>query len=212
MSGNLIATLFATLAAEMADPDRFRRGRAYTRDHAVLNIDVAAGIARGDVVGSRDEPYEVTIVARPVRRAVATAAVAGDGRPSMLVPRPEDLTIECTCPDWGDPCKHGVAVLIALGDELADDTAALAMWRQVSDPLPDKPADASAPTPSRSLRLAPDPLDPFFGRGYDPDPTAPPPPLRRRPRAFDGNDPVAELVAACVDSAVTALATVFDDR
>ena len=210
MSGNLIATLFATLAAEMADPDRFRRGRAYARDHAVANLVIEPGTASGEVIGSRDEPYEVTIGTRAVRRAVAAAATAGEGRPSMLVPRPEDLTIDCTCPDWGDPCKHAVAVLIALGDELAHDTELLGQWRRVSDPLPDKPVATTAP--ARSLRLAPDPLDPFFGRGYDPDPIEPLSRLRRRPRAFDGNDPVAELVGTCVDSAVAALATVFDDR
>ena len=212
MSGNLVATMFATLAAEMADPDRFRRGRMIARDHAVGVVEIAAGMARGEVIGSRDVPYEVTIGTRPVRRAVAAAATAGDGRPSMLVPRPDDLTIDCTCPDWGDPCKHGVAVLIALGDEMAHDTSVLEMWRRVSDPLPDKPDDSVAAAPARFLRLAPDPLDPFFGRGYDPDPIEALPPLRRRPRAFDGNDAVAELVAACVDSAVAALATVFDDR
>jgi SWIM zinc finger len=211
VSGNLVATMFATLAAEMADPDRFRRGRAYARDDAVALVEIAPGMARGEVMGSRYEPYEVTIATRAVRRAVAAGAMVGEGRPSMLVPRPDDLTIECTCPDWGDPCKHAVAVLIALGDEMSRDTGLLERWRRVSDPLPDRPNDPEVSAP-RALRVAPDPLDPFFGRGYDPDPIEPLPPLHRRQRVLDGNDPVAELVGTCVDSAIAALARIFDDR
>jgi hypothetical protein len=32
---NLVAVMFSTLAAEMADPERFRRGRTYVRQQAV---------------------------------------------------------------------------------------------------------------------------------------------------------------------------------
>ena len=50
MSGNsLVGVMFATLAAEMADPDRFRRGRAYVRQQAVLEVEVDPGLARVEV-------------------------------------------------------------------------------------------------------------------------------------------------------------------
>ena len=218
MSGaNLVAVMFSTLAAEMADPERFRRGRTYVRQHAVDSIDVEPAVVHGEVQGSRPSPYHVTIRTRPVRRATAVAAMADDGttaRPSMLVPRPDDLRITCDCPDWGDPCKHAVAVLLALGDELAAEPELLARWRQVSEPAPDDVASLAAASPDRAPGAAraddvPDPLNQFFGRGYDPDPIAPLTPLPARRRSFDGSDAVAELVLPCVDSARAELAALF---
>ena len=217
MSGtNLVAVMFSTLAAEMADPERFRRGRTYVRQHAVDSIDVEPATVHGTVQGSRPSPYHVTIRTRPVRRATAVAAMAEDGttaRPSMLVPRPDDLRITCDCPDWGDPCKHAVAVLLALGEELAADPELLARWRQVTEPAPDDAASLAAAADgvrgARAADVAPDPLDKFFGRGYDPDSIAPLPALAVRRRSLDGSDTVAELVLPCVDSARAELAALF---
>ena len=132
MSGtNLVAVMFSTLAAEMADPERFRRGRTYVRQHAVDSIDVEPATVHGTVQGSRPSPYHVTIRTRPVRRATAVAAMAEDGttaRPSMLVPRPDDLRITCDCPDWGDPCKHQAAALYVFADMLDADPWQLLAW------------------------------------------------------------------------------------
>ena len=30
-----------------------------------------------------------------------------------------DMTVECNCPDWANPCKHSIAVLYILGEEVA---------------------------------------------------------------------------------------------
>jgi hypothetical protein len=212
---NLVAVMFSTLAAEMADPERFRRGRTYVRQHAVASIDVQPAVVHGEVQGSRPEPYEVTIRTRPVRRATALAAVGPDGttaRPSMLVPRPDDLRVSCTCPDWGDPCKHAVAVLLALGEELAADPELLATWRQMDAPAPDDATSLAAAASRGGPRHEPDPLDGFFARGYDPDPVPPLPPLVAKRRSFDGGDAVAELVLPCVDSARAELAALFGQR
>lgn len=201
MSGtNLVGVMFATLAAEMADPDRFRRGRAYVRQQAVLDVEIEPGVARGAVQGSRSEPYRVSIDVRPVRRAAAAAATAG--RLNALVPRPEDLSIHCTCPDWGDPCKHGVAVLIAIGEELGHSPELLATWRRTDAPGADATPDDPEPE-------APDPLDDWFGRHYDPAPTAPLTPLPPRLRSFDLPDSTAELVLGAVDDAAATLRRAF---
>jgi hypothetical protein len=213
---NLVAVMFSTLAAEMADPERFRRGRTYVRQHAVASIVVQPAVVHGEVQGSRPEPYEVTIHTRAVRRATALAAMSQDGttsRPSMLVPRPDDLRLSCTCPDWGDPCKHAVAVLLALGDELAAEPELLARWRQVDAPAPDDERSlASAADRDGEHHRKPDPLDEFFARGYEPDPIAPLPPVPVKRRSFDGSDAVAELVLPCVDSARAELAALFGER
>ncbi len=201
---NLVGVMFATLAAEMADPDRFRRGRAYVRQQAVLDVEIEPGVARGSVQGSRSEPYHVTVDVRPVRRAAAAAAAAG--RLNALVPRPEDLSIRCTCPDWGDPCKHGVAVLLAIGEELGHAPDLLATWRQTSAPASDA-HDVPEEAPAEA-----DPLDAWFGRGYDPPATAPLPPVPPRVRSFDGGETAAELVLTAVDDAVVTLRRAFGRR
>ena len=203
---SLIGVMFATLAAEMADPDRFRRGRAYVRQHAVLDLTIEPGVARGEVQGSRPAPYAVTIRTRGVRRGAAAAAAAG--RANALVPRPDDLGISCTCPDWGAPCKHGVAVLLSLGEELARRPAELARWRAVdADGGADEPDEPwGAPEPPA------DPLDAWFGRHYDPVPAEPLPALPVRLRAFDGADPTTELVLTAVDDARATLARAFGRR
>ncbi len=204
MSGNsLVGVMFATLAAEMADPDRFRRGRAYVRQQAVLEVEVDPGLARVEVQGSRSEPYVVTIRTRGVRRAAASAATAG--RLNALVPRPDDLTISCSCPDWGDPCKHGVAALLALGEQLSAHPDELATWRMTdAEPLPDEPAGDDAPEV--------DPLDAFFGHGYDPPATAPLPARPTRLRSIHTLDLTTELVLPALDDARAALARAFGHR
>ena len=209
MSTNLVNVLFATLAAEMADPDRFRRGRAYVRQQAVLDVTVEPGVARGDVQGSRATPYTVTIRTCAVRRAAAAAAAAG--RLNALVPRPDDLTIACTCPDWGAPCKHGVAVLLALGDELVRRPELLAVWRMTDGDgaFADEPGEPDEPGTVASGEPPVDPLDAWFGRGYDPAPADPLPPLGLVRRAFDGADPTTELVLTAVDDARATLARAF---
>lgn len=202
---NLVGVMFATLAAEMADPDRFRRGRAYVRQQAVLDVEVEPGTARGAVQGSRAEPYRVTIDVRPVRRSAAAAATAG--RLNALVPRPEDLSIRCTCPDWGDPCKHGVAVLLALGEELGATPGLLATWRRSDAPAGDDPTEVPPAVPT-----APDPLDAWFGRGYDPPPAVPLAPVPARVRGFELAETTAELVLGAVDDAVATLRRAFGRR
>ena len=36
-----------------------------------------------------------------------------------LAPRTYDVTTSCSCPDYANPCKHVVAVLLILGEEIA---------------------------------------------------------------------------------------------
>jgi uncharacterized Zn finger protein len=35
-----------------------------------------------------------------------------------LAPGKYDVTTFCSCPDWANPCKHAIAVLILLGEEI----------------------------------------------------------------------------------------------
>src|SRR5436190_690972 len=103
--------MLRALAAEMSDPGRFSRAKAYARDGAVVDIVVEPGEVRGEVQGSRYEPYVATIYAGP--------AAPGEGLLG-LIPERNELFASCTCPDaetFG-VCKHALAVLLVLADEI----------------------------------------------------------------------------------------------
>jgi uncharacterized Zn finger protein len=52
-----------------------------------------------------------------------------------LVPDRDEISFVCTCPDWDDPCKHAVAVMIAFADFVGDEPSALVRWRgKTQDP------------------------------------------------------------------------------
>lgn len=64
-----------------------------------------------------------------------------------------DVRMTCTCPDWARPCKHVVAVLLLLGEEIARRPSTLLALRgvDVEDLLPPDPsADRSDPFADRS--------------------------------------------------------------
>jgi hypothetical protein len=116
--GRLPATMMKVLAAEMSDPQRLRRGKQYAHDGSVTDIIVEPGVVTCEVQGSRSTPYIVQI-----------EVSAGDGMPLR-----RDITARCTCPDddnWDDyACKHTVAAMFTLSDELLLEPELLDVWRQ----------------------------------------------------------------------------------
>jgi len=116
----LVPTLINALVAGLSDPNRLSRGRTYARQGAVQDLEVDAGVVRGSVQGSRARPYEVTVRVAPADSFDSLIA---------LVPTDRDLTFLCSCPDWDDPCKHAVAVMIAFADLVGDDPETLREWR-----------------------------------------------------------------------------------
>jgi uncharacterized Zn finger protein len=120
--------MLKVLAAEMSDPGRLARGKRLRADDAVVDLVIGHGAATAVVQGSRPDPYVVTLLTRAGRS----------------VPSRRDVTVRCTCPDddgvGGDACKHGVAALFALADEVSLDLEALTRWRQ-SDTIDEHEAD-----------------------------------------------------------------------
>ena len=125
---------------------RLSRGRSYARRGQVLSIDVAGGVVKAQVQGSRAEPYEVEIGVRQLRgsdweklaeelsRRPAFAAQLLSGRMpediedafwdaglSLFPDDDDDLETDCSCPDWSNPCKHVAAVYLLLGEEFERD-------------------------------------------------------------------------------------------
>ena len=110
--------MLKVLAAEISDPGRLLRGKRLRADDAVVDLVIGHGAATAVVQGSRPDPYVVTLLTRAGRS----------------VPTRRDLTVRCTCPDddalGGGACKHAVAALFALADEVSLDLDVLARWRQ----------------------------------------------------------------------------------
>lgn len=157
--GKLAGTMLGVGVAQRADAQRFARGRAYQRQGAVVDVVVEPGRVHAVVQGGRSDPYVVEIVAK--RLSAATAAQV-DARPrtsaqryTALVPDAGDLRFSCTCPDWDDPCKHAVAVVVELGEQVARDPRLLERWRDAGSDQADL-ADQADPV-DRAGRA--DPVD-----------------------------------------------------
>jgi hypothetical protein len=73
------------------------------------------------------------------------------------------LLCTCTCPDWDDPCKHGVAALLALAAELSARPEFLVAWRCGEGDSRPPTRVGSRARADRHLRLVPPtpPQSPF---------------------------------------------------
>ncbi|MBA2945660.1 SWIM zinc finger family protein [Streptomyces himalayensis] len=133
------------LEASTLDVGRLSRGRTYARKGMVGPVTAAPGVLRAEVEGSAPWPYDAAVHLRVLTDAQwntlldAIAAQAGrtaallDGEmPADLVddaraagvpllPEPDELDPECSCPDWGYPCKHAAALCYSTAAHLDDD-------------------------------------------------------------------------------------------
>lgn len=156
-AGKLATTLLSVTVAGMADPPRFRRGKHYATEGAVTRLEVSTGTLRAWVQGSRPEPYEAIVTTELVDRP--TIGSADSLRPllSRLTPDAADLLTSCSCPDWDDPCKHAVAALLALADELTTRPELLVEWRCHPVDGPVERVRVGSRASGRHLRIAPPP-------------------------------------------------------
>ncbi|KAB8185732.1 hypothetical protein FH608_047400 [Nonomuraea phyllanthi] len=142
---------FIDILERVCDKGRLSRGRAYARQGQVLSIELSPGEVTAAVQGSRHDPYEVVIRIEAygerrwaaVEESIAEQAVhrakllAGEMPPEIeevfaalgidLFPR--ELDMDCSCPDWGFPCKHLSAVLYLLAESFDDDPFLVLAWR-----------------------------------------------------------------------------------
>lgn len=117
LAGRLQGTMIKVLAAEMSDQGRLSRGKQLWAEDAVIDIVVGHGAVTAEVQGSRPQPYIVTL-----------RAAAGTG-----VPTRRELWVQCTCPDdtgtGADACKHAVAALFTISDEVTIEPELVDRWR-----------------------------------------------------------------------------------
>jgi hypothetical protein len=152
-AGRLATSLLSVTVAGLADPQRFRRGKAYLADNAVTRLELSEGVLLATVVGGRPDPYHVTITVETVARPDDLGQLPERSHVARLIPRADELLFSCTCPDWDDPCKHGVAALLALAGELGSRPELLVTWRCGDVDGRPRTRVGSRARPDRHLRL-----------------------------------------------------------
>ncbi|MBI3615882.1 MAG: SWIM zinc finger family protein [Candidatus Omnitrophica bacterium] len=136
---------------------RLERGRRYARGGQVASIQVEPGAVLAQVQGSKRKPYEVRIALHPFSRkdwgrildalagkAYYSAKLLSGEMPQeieqtcrqvklWLFPRSKrDLSTDCSCPDWENPCKHIAAAYYILAQEFDRDPFLLFKIRGLS--------------------------------------------------------------------------------
>lgn len=120
--------------------NRLPRGRTYVRNGSVIDLQISTGKVEAMVQGS--DLYKIAIGFKPLppkRWTEFKARSAGkvtnlldllQGRLSKeilgditakgtgLFPSPNEIDLDCSCPDWADMCKHVAAVLYGVGARL----------------------------------------------------------------------------------------------
>jgi len=125
---------------------RLTRGRTYARKGQVTDIQIEEGRVTAQVQGSRPRPYSVSIKVKTLsgaqwkkvagrlgKEALYAAkllageiprdieAVFAEAGITLFPSQSRNLTTECSCPDWSNPCKHIAAVYYLLGEEFDRD-------------------------------------------------------------------------------------------
>lgn len=120
--------------------NRLPRGRTYVRNGSVLHLAIQPGEVKALVQGS--DLYEETITITPLAKAkwqaiqtkckghIGSLIELLQGRISDeimrvvtdpedgLFPKPSQIKLNCSCPDWATMCKHVAAVLYGVGAKL----------------------------------------------------------------------------------------------
>ncbi|WP_328707915.1 SWIM zinc finger family protein [Streptomyces mesophilus] len=205
-----------------ADPARLKRGRGYADQGHVESITVTPGNVLAYVQGSRQRPYRTRIRLRTLDDAdwerFLDAAADHPGHLAALLdkelpqgladlgvdllPGPGDLQPDCSCPDFGHPCKHAAALCYQAARLLDADPFVLLLLRGRGEYwLLDTLARRNAHRAARAESAAPPMPGVRAAHALEPRRLpAPPPPLPRPaqpgpppayPAAPGGPDPLA---------------------
>jgi uncharacterized Zn finger protein len=170
--------------------NRLPRGRTYVRNGSILDLTIEAGRIRALVMGS--ELYDVEIRIDPlaserwkaIRKSCAghISSLVGllqgrleagvmeivTSKDEGLFPSPQEIHLDCSCPDWAFMCKHVAATLYGVGVRL-DQAPELLFTLRGQDPaeLIDGAVELSTPeTASQTLSPSED-LSSVFGIDLD---------------------------------------------
>jgi uncharacterized Zn finger protein len=172
--------------------NRLPRGRGYVRNGSVVDLAITKGKVQARVAGSRLYTVEIGItpmaktrwrqvVARCTGRIASLVGllrgelstdvmtVLVDARQGLF-PAPREISMDCSCPDWADMCKHVAAVLYGVGTRLDAKPELFFVLRQVDQAELLSSATSGASSRSRAgggagsgKRIASDKLASVFG-------------------------------------------------
>jgi uncharacterized Zn finger protein len=133
--------------------NRLPRGRTYVRNGSVIDLQIAKGQVTALVSGS--DVYELTIsidtlppkvwkeIQRDCARSVASLIDLLQGqfdrgvmerltqKEDGLFPKPKEIKLSCSCPDYAGMCKHIAAVMYGVGARLDQSPELLFTLRNV---------------------------------------------------------------------------------
>ncbi len=122
--------------------NRIGRGKAYVKQHAVIDLRISEGIVTSKVQGSRGKPYEVKVhidglsdekwklITDLCQNRIDSLEQLLEGKfPEALevlftehkyglFPSPKEIHFDCNCPDIASMCKHIAATLYGVGARL----------------------------------------------------------------------------------------------
>jgi uncharacterized Zn finger protein/superfamily II DNA or RNA helicase len=126
--------------------NRLPRGRSYASQGAVRDIEIKGDKVLARVQGRRKSPYRITIglvpfatgdkdgISRLIGENPMLAAELFQGRLPETLPAEmktqglrlfpaswREISANCSCPDWANPCKHLAAVYLILANEIDKD-------------------------------------------------------------------------------------------
>lgn len=159
ITGRAIATTFwgkawcDNLESYSDFENRLPRGRTYARNGSIVDLQIASGRVRAIVSGS--EIYQVRVDITPLSAALWKKIKADCGqsidslidllqgrfsrgvmarltrKQDGLFPKPNEIKMSCSCPDWAGLCKHLAAVLYGVGARLDSSPELLFLLREV---------------------------------------------------------------------------------
>ncbi len=132
--------------------NRLPRGRTYVRNGSVIDLNVTAGEINAMVSGSSIYKVKIiisSIVSNKWRKLVNECAGRIDSLIELLqgkfskgimkvithsekglFPHPEEIKLNCSCPDYAEMCKHVAAVLYGVGARLDERPEELFLLRK----------------------------------------------------------------------------------
>jgi uncharacterized Zn finger protein len=159
LTGRTIATTFwgkawcENLESYSDFANRLPRGRTYVRNDSVVHLEIQPGKISALVAGS--ELYKVEITISPLSGdhwknlkhecsgQIGSLVELLQGRLSKhvmevvtrhdkgLFPKPAEIRMSCSCPDWAGMCKHVAAVMYGVGSRLDEKPDLLFLLRKV---------------------------------------------------------------------------------
>lgn len=151
--------------------NRLPRGRTYVRNGSVVDLKIDKGRVQAFVSGSELYTVEIQIASLPrasweaVKKRCAgkigsiiellqgklsnAVMEAVTNRAEGLFPKPKEITMRCSCPDYAGMCKHIAAVMYGIGNRLDTSPELLFGLRGVDHQELIEQAIPAAPTRAR---------------------------------------------------------------